>query len=368
MIVHFVAGARPNFMKIAPLIAAMDRRELNFTYRIIHTGQHYDPIMSEVFFRELGIPQPHRHLGCGGATHAEQTARIMVAYESVCLEERPDMVVVVGDVDSTLACAVVAKKLNLRVAHVEAGLRSWDRSMPEEINRIVTDSISDLHFVTEPSGVANLIREGCREESIFHVGNLMADNVLAQKERLESRPINTGEALDFKRIHGRYAVATLHRPSNVDNREKLQEIGNGLRSLSLELPVAFPVHPRTRARIERWSLDLGPGVHLMPPLSYLEFLNLWKDSLLVVTDSGGLQEETTTIGVPCITVRENTERPITLDQGTSVLAGTTAAGILNAARTIIAERITPKRRPELWDGHAGDRIIDVICRIIAAEV
>jgi UDP-N-acetylglucosamine 2-epimerase (non-hydrolysing) len=326
--IHIIAGARPNFMKIAPLVRAMDARKDEIRYKIVHTGQHYDRAMSDVFFEELGIPQPDHHLGCGGGSHAEQTAKIMVAYEKLCLEEKPDIVVVVGDVNSTLACSIVAKKLHITVAHVEAGLRSGDREMPEEINRLVTDAISDLFFVTEPAGVEHLRNEGQPEEKIHHVGHVMVDNVIFQRDRLEREGLLEGASIDYKKTNARYGVVTLHRPSNVDDENALRGIVGALRELSEELPLVFPVHPRTRGNMERFGIDPGPKLTLLAPMAYMDFLNLWKDAAMVLTDSGGLQEETTALGLPCITLRENTERPITLEEGTNVLAGTAPSQIV----------------------------------------
>jgi UDP-N-acetylglucosamine 2-epimerase (non-hydrolysing) len=358
--IHIIAGARPNFMKIAPLVRAMDARKDEIRYKIVHTGQHYDRAMSDVFFEELGIPQPDHHLGCGGGSHAEQTAKIMVAYEKLCLEEKPDIVVVVGDVNSTLACSIVAKKLHITVAHVEAGLRSGDREMPEEINRLVTDAISDLFFVTEPAGVEHLRNEGQPEEKIHHVGHVMVDNVIFQRDRLEREGLLEGASIDYKKTNARYGVVTLHRPSNVDDENALRGIVGALRELSEELPLVFPVHPRTRGNMERFGIDPGPKLTLLAPMAYMDFLNLWKDAAMVLTDSGGLQEETTALGLPCITLRENTERPITLEEGTNVLAGTAPAKILAAAREILSMGGKQGRRPKLWDGQTADRIIEVL--------
>jgi UDP-N-acetylglucosamine 2-epimerase (non-hydrolysing) len=360
--IHLIAGTRPNFMKIAPLVRAMNARKDEVSYKIVHTGQHYDRAMSDVFFEELGIPQPDHHLGCGGGSHAEQTAKIMVAYEKLCLEERPDIVVVVGDVNSTLACSIVAKKLHITVAHVEAGLRSGDRSMPEEINRLVTDAIADLFFVTEPAGVEHLRREGQPEGKIHHVGHVMVDNVIYQRDKLDREGLAAGESPAYKQQHPRHGVVTLHRPSNVDDENALRGIVGALRELSEELPLVFPVHPRTRANIERFGIDPGPHVTLLPPMAYMDFLYLWKDAALVLTDSGGMQEETTALGVPCITARDNTERPITIDEGTNVLAGTDPAAILAAAREILASGGKQGKRPALWDGHAAERIVEILLR------
>lgn len=359
--IHLIAGARPNFMKIAPLIRAMDQRKEAIRYSIVHTGQHYDHAMSEVFFRELGIPQPDHHLGCGGGSHAEQTARILVSYERLCLASRPDTVVVVGDVNSTLACSIVAKKLHIRVAHVEAGLRSGDRRMPEEINRLVTDAISDLFFVTEPSGVKHLRREGRPDAAIYHVGNLMVDNLVYQRALLERGGFQEGYSPAYKAAHPRYGVVTLHRPSNVDDPATLRRLMSVLTQISDELPLAFTVHPRTRQNMDKYAIHPGSGVTLLEPMGYSDFLNLWKDATIVLTDSGGLQEETTALGVPCITLREHTERPITIEAGTNVIAGTDPTIIAAEARKILDGHGKVGRCPALWDGHAAERIISILC-------
>lgn len=358
-LIHLIAGARPNFMKIAPLARALQSHG-EFDFRIVHTGQHYDRSMSDVFFEELGIPLPDHHLGCGGGSHAEQTAKIMVAYERLCNDERPDVVVVVGDVNSTLACSIVAKKFHIPVAHVEAGLRSGDRTMPEEINRLVTDAISDLFFVTEPSGVEHLRREGQPEASIHYVGHVMVDNVIYQKKLLDSEPLTDGLSVDFKRNHGDYGVVTMHRPSNVDDPETLHRVTGALRRISESLPLAFPVHPRTLANMEKYGIDPGGRILLLEPMAYMDFLNLWKDARMVLTDSGGLQEETTALGVPCITLRENTERPITIDEGSNVLAGTNPEMIVAEAQRVLDGNVKAGRRPRLWDGAAAERIVAVL--------
>jgi len=362
---YLVAGARPNFMKLAPMVRALDRRRDVLSYRIVHTGQHYDREMSDVFFEELGIPKPDHHLGAGGGSHAQQTAKVMVAFEELCQAERPAAVVVVGDVNSTLACSIVAKKLGIPVAHVEAGLRSGDMAMPEEINRLVTDAISDWFFVTEPSGEANLLKEGKRPETVHYVGHVMVDNVLHQREALLRAPPTEGASLPFKQAHEAYGVVTLHRPSNVDDPVVFTRIAAALRDVSESLPLVFPVHPRTRNNLEKFGIDLGPQVTLMPPLAYMEFLNLWKDAALVLTDSGGLQEETTALGVPCITLRENTERPVTVTEGTNVLAGSDRDVIVASARRVLAGDGKQGRRPYLWDGHAADRTVEILVRALA---
>ena len=356
--VHLIAGARPNFLKIAPIVRAMKARGMPF--RIVHTGQHYDRDMNEVFFEELGIPAPDVFMGAGGGSHAEQTARIMVAYEQFVATERPSLTLVVGDVNSTLACAVVAKKACLPVAHVEAGLRSGDRTMPEEINRLVTDAISDLFFATEPSGVEHLLREGKDPAAVHHVGHVMVDNLLYQVEQLRRGDAHALEGAEFKTRFARYGAVTMHRPSNVDDPQVFAGIVGALREISTELPLVFPVHPRTRANLEKFGLDPGPGVVLTRPLSYMAFLNLWRDAAVVLTDSGGLQEETTALGVPCVTMRENTERPVTVEQGSNVLAGTDPVASVAAARAALAGGGPRGRVPDLWDGRAAERIVQVL--------
>ena len=364
-LIALVAGARPNFMKIAPIARALDRARERFFYQIVHTGQHYDDDMNAVFLRELGIPEPSVFLHGGGGSHAQQTARIMIGFEEYCETARPNMVMVVGDVNSTLACAVVAKKLNLSVAHVEAGLRSRDRTMPEEINRLVTDAISDWFFVTEPEGVSNLLSEGHQPERIRHVGHVMVDNLLFQKGKLEAGDGAGMATAALKASLRRYGVVTLHRPSNVDDRETFARILSALKCLASELPLVFPLHPRTRKQMEMFELDPGPNIHMLPPLSYMEFLNLWMNAVMVLTDSGGIQEETTALGVPCLTLRENTERPITLAEGTNVLVGTDPSRIGAEARRILDGGRRPGRCPALWDGHAAERIVAVLRDVVS---
>lgn len=359
--IYLVAGARPNFMKIAPVVRALQTNG-RLDYRIVHTGQHYDRDMNDVFFEELGIPAPDVFMGLGGGGHAEQTARILVAFERLCIETRPDGVVVVGDVTSTVACSLAAKKLLIPVAHVEAGLRSGDMRMPEEVNRVVTDAISDWFFVTEPSGVENLRREGKPESAIHYVGNVMIDNLLFQKGRLERMDTDSFPLSDFKRRHRRYGVVTLHRPSNVDDPVVLAGLVTALRTISADVPLIFPVHPRTQANLQRYSIEFGPEIELTGPLPYMEFLNLWKDAAVVLTDSGGIQEETTALGVPCVTLRENTERPITLSEGTNVLAGVAPETVVRFAREALSNGPASGRRPALWDGKAATRIVDVLSR------
>lgn len=355
---QLIAGARPNFMKIAPIIRELDRRAETFEYQLVHTGQHYDESMSKVFFDDLGIPSPHVYLDVGSGTHAEQTAKVMVNYEPVCADYRADCVIVVGDVNSTTACSLVSKKLGIKVAHVEAGLRSGDRAMPEEINRIVTDAISDYFFVTEQSGVTNLRREGHELESIFFVGHVMIDNLFYELERL-TRAENIDQNLaQLKSQHGSYGVITMHRPSNVDDEATLRRIFGALNEVSERLPFFFPMHPRTRARVEAFGLSLSERIHVLQPLGYKDFLTLWKDAVVVLTDSGGLQEETTGLQIPCITIRENTERPITVEQGTNQLVGTDPERLKEAVFSLLGESDTKYKIPELWDGQASIRIAD----------
>lgn len=367
--IYLVAGARPNFMKIAPIVRALNASK-TMTYRIIHTGQHYDPEMNDVFFEELGIPQPDIFMGVGGGTHAQQTAKIMIAFEEYCLNDRPDAVLVVGDVNSTLACSIVAKKLHIPVAHVEAGLRSGDMRMPEEINRLVTDSISDWFFVTEPSGLQHLRHEGKPDHAIFHVGHVMIDNLLYQVEKLTHIDTSTFATTAFKIAQHaagkRYGVVTLHRPSNVDDAETFTRISCALKTIAQELPLIFPVHPRTRGNLEKFAIDLGPNITLIGPQAYMAFLHLWKDAAVVLTDSGGLQEETTALGVPCVTLRENTERPVTLEEGTNVLAGTDPDRIITAVQKILHNPVKSSRRPELWDGKAAERIVCILATMLEA--
>lgn len=354
-----VVGARPNFMKIAPLLAEM-RRRAGLEPVLVHTGQHYDERMSERFLDELDIPRPDVYLGVGSGSHAVQTARVMIALEEALDGIRPDVVVVVGDVNSTLAAALVASKRGIRLAHVEAGLRSFDRTMPEEVNRVVTDALSDDLFVTERAAIENLRREGIAAERIHFVGNVMIDTLLRCRARAESLGMPARVGVEPRG----YALVTLHRPSNVDAPESLAGYVRLLARLAARLPVIFPVHPRTRGALERaglWeAVQAAPGLKLLEPLGYLEFLGLMAEAGLMLTDSGGVQEETTILGVPCLTMRENTERPVTVTHGTNRLVGTDPERILAAAYEVLdSDRITPAA-PELWDGRASERIVDVL--------
>ena len=351
-----VAGARPNFMKVAPLWSTLSAND-EFTITLVHTGQHFDDSMSGQFFRDLGLPEPDYHLGAGGGSHAQQTAEIMKRLEPVLLERAPRGVIVVGDVNSTVAGALVAKKLGIDVIHAEGGLRSFDRTMPEEINRLVTDAISDVLLVTERSGVENLLREGVAPERIHLVGNLMIDSLRKHLSRAMQSDVRQRLGIADQR----YSLVTLHRPANVDDDRKRTGILEALSVISEELVLLWPVHPRTRARLESGSFSLPRNIRLLEPLGYLDFLRLQAESFMVLTDSGGVQEETTVLGVPCLTLRENTERPITIECGTNRLAGTTKASILEAWRKVL--EIPPQGvLPPLWDGKAGER-----CRAVLSD-
>lgn len=398
-----VVGARPNFMKAAPVIAAIRKHNQRagqanvgpngqmsvptIDHILVHTGQHYDTLMSDSFFADLSLPAPDIRLEVGSGSHAMQTAEILKKFEVVLLRERPDFVVVVGDVNSTIACALATAKVSFDatgtrplLAHVEAGLRSFDRAMPEEINRVLTDHLSDLLFVTEESGIQNLRDEGISPEAIFFVGNTMIDSLLAFKEKAEASTILVRLGLR-EQAHGngdgnpiaRYALLTLHRPSNVDNRDTFQNILGGLEELATDCPILFPAHPRTQQRIKEFGLELGTetkagvqgsgradkGIILTDPLGYLDFVCLMKHAAIVVTDSGGIQEETTCLGIPCVTVRENTERPVTIESGTNVIAG------IEKQKIAAAIRLQMKKKdgtsiPKNWDGQAAARILDAL--------
>ena len=359
MKVFLVAGARPNFMKIAPVYREALHHD-RVDCRIVHTGQHYDYEMSQAFFEDLDLPKPDFFLEAGSGSHAVQTARIMVAFEELCEQEAPDLVLVVGDVNSTLACAVVAKKGLIQVGHVEAGLRSFDRTMPEEINRMVTDTLSDYFFVTEQSGITNLLQEGKPEEQIHFVGNVMVDNLFHQVEKLETINTEKFSSAAVKRAAQDYAFLTLHRPANVDDKAHFQEIADALNEIARARPILFPVHPRTEKMLKVHGIQLSDRIKRLPPLGFRESLFLWKDATVVLTDSGGLQEETTALRVPCVTLRENTERPITLEMGSNVLGGTQADSILTAYERAVNGSRTGYRVPPKWDGKAAERIWRVI--------
>lgn len=353
-----VVGARPNFMKIAPILAECGTRP-SFRSTLVHTGQHYDERMSRLFFEQLGLPRPDLDLEVGSGSHAQQTAAILSRFEPVLFEKRPDLVLVVGDVNSTLACSLTAVKLGIPVAHVEAGLRSFDRSMPEEINRIVTDAVSDLLFVSESSGVENLAREGVAGKVHF-VGNVMIDTLLKHRER--ARGVEILQPLGLE--PGGYAALTLHRPANVDDPAALEQILTPIVELSRTMPVVFPVHPRAQEALTGQPVLRSEGARVtrIEPLGYLEFLRLLMDARLVLTDSGGVQEETTILGVPCVTLRDNTERPVTLSHGSNRLGGTTSGRIRRAIAEALTTEVGPTREPPLWDGHAAGRIADVLER------
>jgi UDP-N-acetylglucosamine 2-epimerase (non-hydrolysing) len=355
--IHLIAAARPNFMKIAPLYHAL-KKTVWAEPVIVHTGQHYDLNMSDAFFRDLMLPEPHHNLGVGSGTHAEQTGRVMIAYEKLLIEERPDLVVVVGDVNSTLAATIAAVKLGVKTAHLEAGLRSFDRTMPEEINRIVTDSIADILWTPSPDGDENLLREGIPPDKIEQVGNIMIDSLELMRARIETQKAFRKYGVE----PGGYGLVTLHRPSNVDSSENLGRLCDTLASISEKIPLVFPVHPRTRKNLESNGfmdrLKKGRALHLDEPVSYVPFMNLVFNCRLAVTDSGGIQEETTYLGIPCLTLRPNTERPVTLTQGTNRLI---RLGDLETAVSEVLGNGVPRRRvPELWDGHTAERLVHSI--------
>jgi UDP-N-acetylglucosamine 2-epimerase (non-hydrolysing) len=358
-----VVGTRPNMMKIAPIAAELARRGDEFEHVLVHTGQHYDREMSEIFLEELGVGEPDYLLSVGSGSHAQQTAAVMERLEPVLLEAEPDVVLVPGDVNSTLAAALTAAKLVLPIGHVEAGLRSFDRTMPEEINRLVADQLSQLLFIHSPEARDNLLAEGVAEADIHDVGNTMIDTLVAMRERIEAR----GAPERYELNRGSYLVVTLHRPSLVDG-PLLADAMAQLAALSADLPVVFPVHPRTRAALEAMELDVGSGrLRLIEPVGYIEFLSLVAGSAGVLTDSGGIQEETTFLGLPCFTVRANTERPITIEMGTNVLLGLAPERIAEVPALLAEARGKPARVPPLWDGKAAARIADVLERFPLEE-
>lgn len=357
--IDLIAAARPNFMKVAPLFHALHGQAW-CTLRLVHTGQHYDRNMSEAFFSDLGLPRPDLHLGVGSGSHAEQTANVMLAYERVCESNRPDLIVVVGDVNSTLACTLVGSKLHIPVAHLEAGLRSRDRSMPEEINRLVTDTLADILWTPSPDGDENLAAEGVAQEKVTRVGNIMIDSYELMRGRIEA----SGERRKLGLEDRGYAVVTLHRPSNVDAEAPLGALVRQLTHIAKRIPLVFPVHPRTRKNLEAFGLWTklaeAPGVRVIDPLGYIDFMNLVCGARFVITDSGGVQEETTYLDIPCLTVRTTTERPITITQGTNRLLA--SDGLADAVEEILAGCWPHGRKPELWDGQTAGRIADDIRR------
>jgi UDP-N-acetylglucosamine 2-epimerase (non-hydrolysing) len=356
-----VAGARPNFMKIAPIVGAFARRPDRFQPLLVHTGQHYDEKLSQIFFDELGIPRPDINLNVGSGSHAQQTAAVMAAFEPVVLERQIDLVLVVGDVNSTIACALVASKLGVPIAHVEAGLRSYDRQMPEEINRVLTDQISDLLFTTEAGAEDNLRREGIDTSKVHFVGNVMIDTLLAHRERARATTVHATLGLE----PSRYGLLTLHRPSNVDDGAAFERLMQGIDVIAREVPIVFPVHPRTRPAVTRSAtaaaMVSSGRLRLIDPQGYLDFIGLMERARIVLTDSGGVQEETTILGVPCLTLRENTERPVTITHGTNLLVGTDPVKIEEAWGKVKRPAQAPPG-PPLWDGEAAERIVDVLAR------
>jgi len=386
MKVILVAGARPNFMKIAPLVRAIEGHNSLVTsagtiieYLLVHTGQHYDFNMSDSFFKDLKLPQPHIYLGVGSGTHAEQTGKVMMAFERILFKEKTDLVVVVGDVNSTLACTLAAVKLNIPVAHVEAGLRSFDRRMPEEINRLVTDALSTYLFTPSPDGDENLLREGISRDKIYRVGDIMVDSLLFHLDEAKRSDILPRLGLVKERAGNPdsvvpYALLTLHRPSNVDEEKSFQRIVAALESIGKKIPIIFPVHPRTKKQLvilglkekirfhniqERVDLS-SPGIHGLDPLGYLDFLSLMTRAKLVLTDSGGIQEETTVLGIPCLTLRDTTERPITIKEGTNVLVWNDTEKIVEEAFKILEGRGKKAKIPEYWDGKTAERIVKIL--------
>ena len=360
--IHLIAAARPNFMKIAPLYHAL-KGQVWADPVIVHTGQHYDINMSDAFFRDLKLPEPPIHLGVGSGTHAEQTARVMMAYEKQLMQSPPDLVVVVGDVNSTVAATLAAVKLGIRVAHLEAGLRSFDRTMPEEINRIVTDALADLLWTPSPDGDENLLREGVAPHKIERVGNIMIDSLEMLRPVIERE--NTWSRFGLE--PGRYGVVTLHRPSNVDHRRQLDMILDALMSIGDNVPLVFPIHPRTRKNVEKLGymprLESSANLMLLEPLGYVEFMSLVFSARLIITDSGGIQEETTYLGIPCFTLRPNTERPVTVSQGTNRLCRPDE--LLELVNAGLGKSTVDHGAPELWDGHTAGRVVSSIERFLA---
>jgi UDP-N-acetylglucosamine 2-epimerase (non-hydrolysing) len=359
-----VVGARPNFMKIAPLSRVLRRYEAEFEHIIVHTGQHYDEEMSNSFFRVLDIPAPDYNLNIGSGSHAEQTGKVMIEFEKVCMQEKPDFVMVVGDVNSTVACTLTAKKLGIPVGHIEAGLRSYDMAMPEELNRKVTDSICDYAFISEPGGYDNLLREGWDKERLFLVGNTMIDSLFYILPKMTESNILS----ELKVKEKEYCLLTFHRPRNVDNREKLTELVATIAEIAEKIKIIFPIHPRTKHRLEEFGLEKvldNPNIICTKALNYLDFTTLIKGAKFVLTDSGGIQEETTALNIPCLTVRPNTERPITCTEGSNLLLDGDSREIVSHVDKIIADASSfTGRCPALWDGKAAERIVDILKRIL----
>ena len=369
-----VVGARPNFMKVAPLMRAYKQYDDSINPVLVHTGQHYDETMSKTFFEQLDIPMPDINLGIGSGSHAQQTAKIMVGFEKLINDEKPDIVLVVGDVNSTMACTITAAKLGVKTAHVEAGLRSFDMTMPEEINRKVTDSICDYLFTTEESANKNLRNEGIKKDKIFFVGNIMIDTLAYYLDKIKDMPLpvrrltqNNSADID-EIVEKNYATLTMHRPSNVDNLSTLDGILFALEKIQKDIPIIFPMHPRTRKNIDQFGLSEKvsemPNLIITKPIGYLEFLRLNRTAKLVLTDSGGLQEETTYLGIPCLTIRENTERPVTIDVGTNVLTGSNPDIIIKEYKKIMNGSFKKGKIPYLWDGHAAERIVEKLVQLM----
>jgi len=361
--IHLIAAARPNFMKIAPLFHAL-KKEPWADPQIVHTGQHYDINMSDSFFQDLQLPAPHIHLGVGSGTHAEQTGRVMMAYEKCLVANRPDLVVVVGDVNSTVAATLASVKLGIKVAHLEAGLRSFDRTMPEEINRVVTDALAHILWTPSPDGDENLLREGVSKDKIVRVGNIMIDSLEMLREKIEEQDVYSEYGLD----KGAYGIVTLHRPANVDKPEKLKQICESLSRISEKIKLVFPVHPRTGKNLEQEALmpmlKNAKNILLLEPLGYIRFMNLVFNCRLVITDSGGIQEETTYLGIPCLTLRENTERPITATQGTNQLCN--VSNLLENLNNTINGKLFKRECPELWDGRTAERVVQTMKGLLKA--
>jgi UDP-N-acetylglucosamine 2-epimerase (non-hydrolysing) len=359
-----VVGARPNFMKVAPIHRALEKYSAEVKHLIVHTGQHYDYKMSDAFFQDLKMPNPDHFLNVGSGSHANQTAKIMVEFEKVCMDEKPDLIIVVGDVNSTIACALTAKKLHIPVAHVEAGLRSHDMLMPEEVNRVATDAITDYYFVTEKSGKENLLKNGVDEDKIFFVGNTMIDSQHFAKPLVEQTTIKQELGLS----KGEYVLVTIHRPSNVDIPEQLKSLLEVFKEFSGERKIIFPIHPRTRKNIEKFGFneftESIDNLTLLEPLGYIDFLSLMMDADFILTDSGGIQEETTALGVPCLTMRTTTERPVTIEEGTNILIQPEADIIRREFKKIISGDKKAGRIPQLWDGKAADRIAEILTKLV----